>query len=54
MFSEVIGLKLQGDLFFPVNWAGVYVGPGGVGISTGSTVILGGFSGGLVFRIDKD
>ena len=54
MFSDVVGLKLQGDLFFPVNWAGVYVGPGGAGISTGSTVILGGFSGGLVFRIDKD
>jgi opacity protein-like surface antigen len=53
MFSEVVGLKLQGDLFFPVNWAGVYVGTGGAGISTGSTVILGGFSGGLVFRIDK-
>ena len=52
MFSEVIGLNLQGDLFFPVNWAGVYVGPGGAGISTGSTVILGGFSGGLIFRID--
>jgi opacity protein-like surface antigen len=54
MFSEVVGLKLQGDLFFPVNWAGVYVGPSGAGISTGSTVILGGFSAGLVFRLDKD
>jgi opacity protein-like surface antigen len=54
MFSDVVGLKFQGDLFFPVNWAGVYVGPDGAGISTGSTVILGGFSGGLVFRIDKN
>lgn len=54
MFSKAIGLNLQGDLFFPVNWAGVYVGPGGAGISTGSTVILGGISGGLVFRLDKD
>ena len=54
MFTDVIGLNLQGNLYFPVNWAGVYVGPGGAGISTGSTVILGGFSGGLVFRIDKD
>jgi opacity protein-like surface antigen len=54
MFSDVVGLKLQGDLFFPVDWAGVYIGPGGAGISTGSTVILGGFSAGLVFRIDKD
>jgi len=51
MFTDVIGLNLQGDLFFPVNWAGIYVGPGGANISTGSTVILGGFSGGLVFKL---
>lgn len=50
MFSNVVGLNLQGNLYFPVNWAGAYIGPGGVGISTGSTVILGSFSGGLVFR----
>lgn len=54
MFTNAIGLNLQGDLYFPVNWAGVYVGPGGAGISTGSTVILGGVSAGLVFRLDKD
>lgn len=54
MLTDVIGLNLQGNLYFPVNWAGVYVGPGGAVISTGSTVILGGFSAGLVFRIDKD
>ena len=54
MFSEVIGLNLQGDLFFPVNWAGVYIGPSGGGISTGSTIILGSVSAGLVFRLDKD
>lgn len=54
MFSKSIGINLQGDLFFPVNWAGVYVGPGGTGISTGSTFILGGFSGGLIFRLDND
>ncbi|WP_296316994.1 hypothetical protein [Winogradskyella sp. UBA3174] len=54
MLTDVIGLNLQGNLYFPVNWAGVYVGPGGAGISTGSTVILGGFSCGLVFRLDKD
>lgn len=54
MFTDVVGLKLQGDLFFPVDWAGVYVGPGGAGISTGSTVILGSLSGGLVFRFDKN
>ena len=50
MFSKRVGFNIQGNLYFPVNWAGVYVGPGGAGISTGSTVILAGFSGGLVFR----
>jgi hypothetical protein len=54
MFTNTIGLNLQGDLFFPVNWAGVYVGSGGAGISTGSTMILGSVSAGLVFRLDKD
>ena len=54
MFSKAIGLNLQGDIFFPVNYGGLYIGPGGASISTGSTVILGGFSAGLVFRIDKD
>lgn len=55
MFSKSVGFNLQGNLYFPVDWAGVYVGPGGAGISTGSTVILAGFSGGLVFRLgDKD
>ena len=51
MFNETVGINLQGNLYFPVNWGGAYVGPGGVAISTGSTVILGGFSGGLVFRL---
>ena len=51
MLSESVGINLQGNLYFPVNWAGVYVTPGGASISTGSTIILGGFSGGLVFRV---
>ena len=51
MITESVGINLQGNLYFPVNWGGVYVGPGGVAVSTGSTVILGGFSGGLVFRL---
>lgn len=54
MFSDVIGINLQGNLFFPVNYGGFYVGSGGAGISTGSTVIFGGFSGGLIFRLDAD
>jgi len=54
MFSDVIGINLQGNLFLPVNYGGFYVGTGGAGISTGSTLIFGGFSGGLVFRLDKN
>jgi len=56
MISDMIGINLQGNLMFPVNWGGVYIGGGSGGISGGvgvsSTTIIGGFSGGLVFRIN--
>lgn len=55
MFSDRVGLNLQGNLFLPVEWGGVYVGggSGGVssGVSVGTTTVLGGFSGGLVFLL---
>jgi hypothetical protein len=54
MFTDAIGLNIQGNLFFPVNYGGFYVGTGGAGFSTGSTQIIGSFSGGLVFRIDSN
>lgn len=55
MFSDRIGLNLQGNLFVPIEWGGVYVagGSGGVGagVSAGSTTVMGGFSAGLVFLL---
>jgi hypothetical protein len=55
MFSDHVGLNLQGNLFFPVEWGGVYVGGGSGGVSSGvsfgTTTVLGGFSGGLVFLL---
>lgn len=55
MLSDKIGLNFQGNLLFPVQWGGFYVGAGSGGISSGvnagSTLVLGGFSGGLVFRL---
>jgi hypothetical protein len=51
MLSEKVGINLQGNLLFPVQWGGFYIGTGGSGINTGSTIIMGGFSGGLVFRL---
>ncbi|WP_136481747.1 outer membrane beta-barrel protein [Cognatitamlana onchidii] len=51
MFSEHVGINLQGNLLFPVNWGGFYVGTGGGGVSVSSTMVIGGVSGGLVFRI---
>ncbi|GGZ91748.1 outer membrane beta-barrel protein [Algibacter mikhailovii] len=51
MFSEHVGINIQGNLMFPVNYGGFYVGTGGGGAYASSTVIMGGFSGGLVFRI---
>jgi hypothetical protein len=57
MLSEVVGINLQGNLLFPVQWGGFYVGAGTGGISsgvnTGTTIVMGGFSGGLVFRLDS-
>ena len=54
--SDVVGIKIQGDLLFPVSWGGVYVGggPGGVGggVAVSSTTIMGGLKGGLVFTLD--
>lgn len=54
MFSDHVGLNLQGNLMFPVQWGGFYVSGGSGGISSGlgitSTTVIGGFSGGLVFR----
>ncbi len=55
MLSEVVGINLQGNLLFPVQWGGFYIGGGtggiGAGINTGTTIVMGGFSGGLVFRL---
>ena len=55
MFSERVGINLQGNLLFPVEWGGFYIGAGtgGVssGINAGTTIVMGGFSGGLVFRL---
>lgn len=54
MMTSAIGLKLQGNLLFPVEWGGVYIGAGPAGVSGGagasSTTVIAGFSGGLVFR----
>ena len=56
MFNNRVGLNLQGNLMFPVEWGGGYVGGGSGGISSGvglsSTTLIGGFSGGLVFKIN--
>lgn len=55
MFSDRVGLNLQGNLMFPANWGGVYIGGGsggfGGGVGVSSSTLIGGFSGGLVFKI---
>ena len=55
MLTDRVGLNFQGNLLFPVEWGGFYVGAGTGGISSGvnvgSTIVMGGFSGGLVFRL---
>jgi len=55
MFSESVGLNLQGGLMVPVTWGGVYVGGGSGGgyggVSVSGSTIIGYVSGGLVFRL---
>ncbi|WP_152286785.1 hypothetical protein [Flavicella marina] len=52
MFNDTWGLNVQGNLMFPIQWGGVYIGTGGAGLSGSSTTLIGGFSGGLVYRIN--
>ncbi len=55
MLNDIIGINLQGNLLFPVEWGGAYIGAGIGGISTGTrfatTTIIVGLSGGLIFRL---
>lgn len=55
MLTEKVGINLQGNLMFPVEWGAVYVGGGTGGVSSGAsfatTTVIGGLSGGLVYRI---
>lgn len=48
--SDVVGIKFQADLMFPVSWGGYYYGYGGAFYSGGTTV-MGAISGGLVFTL---
>lgn len=52
MFTESFGLNIQANLMVPVQWGGFYIGTGGGGISASSTTLVGGFSGGLVYRLN--
>ena len=51
MFNEQWGLNVQGNLMIPIQWGGVYFGTGGAGVSGSSNILIGGFSGGLVYRL---
>ena len=51
MISEVVGINLQGNLLFPSGWGEVYVAAGKSVTVSGSSLV-GGFSGGLVFRLN--
>jgi hypothetical protein len=55
MFSDRVGIRLQGRLLMPTYFAGVgfYVGTGGSGLSmnAGSVMFQGDFQGGLVFSL---
>ena len=48
--SDVVGIKVQADLMFPVSWGGVYYGAFG-SVYSGGTTVMGAFSAGLVFTL---
>jgi hypothetical protein len=56
-FSKRIGLRLQAQLYMPIQGAGYmfYFGPGGSGstVTLTSTLVQFGFTGGLIFRLGR-
>ncbi|OBQ51775.1 outer membrane beta-barrel protein [Tamlana sp. s12] len=51
MLTDRIGLNVQGNLFLPIQYEGFYIGTGGGGVSTQSTIALAGISAGIVFKL---
>ncbi|AUS06828.1 outer membrane protein [Pseudotamlana carrageenivorans] len=51
MLTDRLGLNVQGNLFLPIEYGGFYIGTGGSGVNTQSTVVLAGISTGLVFKL---
>ncbi|WP_375324138.1 hypothetical protein [Flagellimonas sp. GZD32] len=56
LLTPRFGIVLQGHLFFPVEWGGLYVGvgPGGptTGVNVGTTTIIGALSGGVFIKLN--
>ena len=54
-FNDVIGIRLQAQLMFPVQYGGFsfYFGSGGSSVNVSSTMVDFGFTGGLIFRLGK-
>ncbi len=56
-FSKRVGIKLQAQMYLPIQGAGftMYFGGGGpsTGVSLYSTMVQFGFTGGLVFRLGR-
>ncbi|GLU45299.1 outer membrane beta-barrel protein [Allomuricauda sp. NBRC 101325] len=56
LLAPRLGIILQGHLFFPVEWGGLYVGvgPGGpsTGVSVSTTTIIGALSGGFFLKLN--
>jgi len=50
-FSDRIGIRIQTQLLMPVGWGGVYIGPGGAGVTAGGSILQLNFSGGLIIGL---
>jgi len=46
--TERIGFRLQARMLVPLYFNGIWLGTGGGGVSTSSTIIQGDFTGGLI------
>jgi hypothetical protein len=51
--NKVIGLRLQGQILMPVQSGGFYFSGAGSSVYLTSTLVEGGFTGGIIFRIGE-
>lgn len=49
--SDVVGIRLQGNLMLPMFWGGSTYGSSGYSMGGGTSMVQGNFTGGLIFAL---